>query len=257
MRPCVATSWAVRRLTPTECERLQGFPEIEKTVIIEICEDAKTEIVLSAVQSSIAPNLAPSAPVVARVLIDLERQHLHLSSLGRSIWSANLAERPSASPLSTQLDGFARLAVLMTTNLVKVAPHGGAALQANTSNSSHRWNGSEFAQLSGQEIDELADDAVTFTTAMDRCMRSITSEVGRDSPNFASILQTSSSCAAHAIRQFIPSEIRAASSYAISIESVGGYTNIPWRGKNGSPDGPRYKALGNSFAVNAVRGLGS
>lgn len=31
------------------------------------------------------------------------------------------------------------------------------------------------------------------------------------------------------------------------------YTNIPWRGKAESPDGPRYKALGNSWAVNCVR----
>lgn len=35
-----------------------------------------------------------------------------------------------------------------------------------------------------------------------------------------------------------------------------GFTNIPWRGKNGSPDGPRYKALGNSMAVNVMRWLG-
>lgn len=28
-----------------------------------------------------------------------------------------------------------------------------------------------------------------------------------------------------------------------------GYTDIPWRGKDNSPDGPRYKALGNSWAV--------
>lgn len=34
------------------------------------------------------------------------------------------------------------------------------------------------------------------------------------------------------------------------------YTQIPWRGKNGSPDGPRYKSLGNSMAVNAMRWLG-
>jgi DNA (cytosine-5)-methyltransferase 1 len=27
------------------------------------------------------------------------------------------------------------------------------------------------------------------------------------------------------------------------------YTDIPWRGKPTSPDGPRYKALGNSWAV--------
>jgi DNA (cytosine-5)-methyltransferase 1 len=35
-----------------------------------------------------------------------------------------------------------------------------------------------------------------------------------------------------------------------------GYTNIPWRGKSESPDGPRYKALGNSWAVPVVRWVG-
>lgn len=35
-----------------------------------------------------------------------------------------------------------------------------------------------------------------------------------------------------------------------------GYTNIPWRGKDESPDGPRYKALGNSMAVPVMRWIG-
>jgi DNA (cytosine-5)-methyltransferase 1 len=35
-----------------------------------------------------------------------------------------------------------------------------------------------------------------------------------------------------------------------------GYTNIPWRGKPESPDVPRYKALGNSWAVPVVRWIG-
>ena len=37
-----------------------------------------------------------------------------------------------------------------------------------------------------------------------------------------------------------------------------GYTRIPWRGKPASdcPDGPRYKALGNSMAVNAMEWIG-
>jgi DNA (cytosine-5)-methyltransferase 1 len=34
------------------------------------------------------------------------------------------------------------------------------------------------------------------------------------------------------------------------------YTNIPYRNKNDAPDGPRYKALGNSMAVNAMRWIG-
>ena len=35
-----------------------------------------------------------------------------------------------------------------------------------------------------------------------------------------------------------------------------GWTDIPWRGKPGAPDGPRYKALGNSMAVNVMRWIG-
>ncbi len=36
-----------------------------------------------------------------------------------------------------------------------------------------------------------------------------------------------------------------------------GYTNIPWRKKTESPDGPRYKALGNSMAVPVMRWIGN
>lgn len=35
-----------------------------------------------------------------------------------------------------------------------------------------------------------------------------------------------------------------------------GYTDIPWRKKPDSPDGPRYKALGNSMAVPVMRWIG-
>jgi DNA (cytosine-5)-methyltransferase 1 len=35
-----------------------------------------------------------------------------------------------------------------------------------------------------------------------------------------------------------------------------GYTNIPWRKTAESPDGPRYKALGNSWAVPVVAWIG-
>lgn len=34
-----------------------------------------------------------------------------------------------------------------------------------------------------------------------------------------------------------------------------GFTGIPWRGKPHAPDGPRYKALGNSMAVNVMEWL--
>jgi DNA (cytosine-5)-methyltransferase 1 len=34
------------------------------------------------------------------------------------------------------------------------------------------------------------------------------------------------------------------------------YTNIPWRKKSESPDGPRYKAMGNSMAVPVMNWIG-
>ena len=38
-----------------------------------------------------------------------------------------------------------------------------------------------------------------------------------------------------------------------------GWTQIPWKGKASSecPDGPRYKALGNSMACNVMRWIGT
>lgn len=35
-----------------------------------------------------------------------------------------------------------------------------------------------------------------------------------------------------------------------------GYTDVPYRGRNHTPDGPRYKALGNSMACNAMEWIG-
>ena len=35
-----------------------------------------------------------------------------------------------------------------------------------------------------------------------------------------------------------------------------GFTDVPWRGKPSAPDGPRYRALGNSWAVPVVRRIG-
>ncbi|SFC45492.1 DNA cytosine methyltransferase [Tropicimonas isoalkanivorans] len=36
-----------------------------------------------------------------------------------------------------------------------------------------------------------------------------------------------------------------------------GWTDVPYRGRNATPDGPRYKALGNSMAVNAMEWIGA
>jgi DNA (cytosine-5)-methyltransferase 1 len=55
---------------------------------------------------------------------------------------------------------------------------------------------------------------------------------------------------AWAVRRLTPTECERLQAFR------DGYTDIPWRGKANAPDGPRYKALGNSMAVNVMRWIG-
>lgn len=52
------------------------------------------------------------------------------------------------------------------------------------------------------------------------------------------------------VRRLLPVECERLMGYPDS------YTNIPWRGNGDAPDGPRYKALGNSMATNVIQVLG-
>lgn len=56
--------------------------------------------------------------------------------------------------------------------------------------------------------------------------------------------------ASMAVRRLTPEECEALQGFPR------GYTNIPWRGKQEAPDGPRYKALGNSMAVPVMAWIG-
>jgi DNA (cytosine-5)-methyltransferase 1 len=53
-----------------------------------------------------------------------------------------------------------------------------------------------------------------------------------------------------AVRRLTPEECEALQAFPR------GYTDIPWRKKLHAPDGPRYKALGNSMACNVMRWIG-
>jgi site-specific DNA-cytosine methylase len=59
-------------------------------------------------------------------------------------------------------------------------------------------------------------------------------------------------CVAHAmtVRRLTPRECERLQGFPDD------YTSIPWRGKAETPDGPRYKALGNSMAVNCMEWIG-
>lgn len=247
----------VRRLTPRECERLQGFPDDTKSITIRVCrnEDERHALARSAVVSSAAPKPEPSRPVAVDVLIDLERQHLQLRSLGRSNWSVSFADAASASHLPIPVADFARLVAATTSTLARETRTGEVASLLTINRSLAPWDGSVFVHLCGREIEELASDAERFTTALNDSTRFITSEVGRSSPSCEPTWRTLCSCVSAAIASSIPDEIRAESSYDLRLTTVSGYTLI-LVGKGMSKDGPRYKALGNSMAVPCMYWIG-
>lgn len=258
-QPPTLVSSSVRRLTPRETERLQGFNDVTDRLRIIICrnEEEKTGFAKCAEQGSIAQKAEQSAPVAAHVLIDYGQQLLQLRSAGRLLWSVTIADASVTSPLPLPIADFARLVAATKLFQEMETDAGRAELQPNTSDFIAQPNGNWHVLLCGQEIEELAGDAERFTDVLSQCMKSITSRHGQARQNFALTLQTLSCCVAAAINGFTPERTTEAC-FSLLIETLSPYTLIPWRGKPAEecPDGPRYKAIGNSKAVSVVRWIG-
>ena len=84
-----------------------------------------------------------------------------------------------------------------------------------------------------------------------------TSDLGQITTFSDSTAETLCCFALRAIAGFIPSTTLS-ETFSIELTVETPYTAIPWRKKPASecPDGPRYKALGNSWAVPNVRWIG-
>lgn len=149
---------------------------------------------------------------------------------------------------------FARLVALTTQTGAKLTPDGRVASRTTERLSSHLWSGKAFVGLSGREIAEHAAAVERFTIAGWKHSMLTTSPSIASIPTSVSTLTTLCCCVGSAIASCIPETISGGSSYSLSIEVVGGFTRIPWRNKPADqcPDGPRYKALGNSWAVNCA-----
>ena len=103
------------------------------------------------------------------------------------------------------------------------------------------FDGSEDGTGRGQPIVACRDVAQTLTINYGKQVDNTDSSLG---PNVVS--------STSAVRRLTPRECERLQGMADD------YTLIPWRGKPASecPDGPRYKAIGNSKAVTVVRWIG-
>ena len=277
-KPHVLTAMQVRRLTPEECEALQGFHPVVTQVRIDVCIDRQSNFALVETQcrkwqnsawpaadsvsmqragtaeSSSSTSQAPREPLVAlRVRMRSEAELLEFRSHGRLIWSAsNVAasskSRPSTA-LASSVPEIARL-VLTAANEIGV---GRAASLPSIRLSLAVGSGDRCAPPSTGETEGTATDVVSDQSAE----RFTTSNLGQLAPTCDSTLATLC-CSVMAVTSgCIPSETLS-DSFSFEIEVATPYTAIPWRKKPSSecPDGPRYKALGNSWAVPNVRWIG-
>ena len=279
-RQALAHAMQVRRLTPRECERLQGFPDVVKSVKILACLDHQNPSVFAETQYPKSQNNAKSAEpgvllpsvsvagqssstshpsqkerVAVNVQINLERMHLQLFSAEKLLLSVNLAESQNRYPLFTQLANIAPLLALVLGDLERKTIAGKEVSHPNINPSSHQRNGSPFVELSGQEISEFANDAGMFTEKVNAFTKFITSQAGQNSLSCSETLRILCCFVMTAISSCIQETTNWASSYEISIDLAQGYTAVPNRGKPAA-DGPRYKALGNSWAVPVVAWIG-
>jgi len=280
----VATKMAVRRLTPVECERLQGFPEIQKRMVVNVwySEHQKSDALAetknrksqksalsadeneppqparTAEQDSSTSHQSHEPPVLLNVLIDYERGQVQIRNAEKLIWSASIVEKPEKSPPPMPIDDFVQLIASAQCLLEKTPPAGRADSLSHKKHSSARGNGSWCVSVSGDGIEAAVKDAENGTSRQAQSTTSTTSRSGQSSQSCEPNLETLCCSAVAAIAGFIPKTTRRANSYAVSVETVCGFTRIPWRGKEPEdcPDGPRYKALGNSMAVNCMEWLG-
>ncbi len=274
----VAPTMAVRRLTARECERLQGFPLSWQIVTIEACFDHHQGHVHAVVScrsalgnaSPVGENErwqhAPTAPsnsltsqakheslAALSVLTNYEAELLEIRSLGKLLWSADGAARPKSYHLSMPAASIARELAQHAQELVQAVQDGKAELRLSMMRSIPAKPGNKRVKRCGDAISESVAAVInvpapdTFTT----------SDLGQLRPTSDSASTTSCCSVFHAIAGCIPSAT-IPNSFSVEIAVGTPWTLIPWRGKPAEqcPDGPRYKALGNSMACNCMAWIG-
>lgn len=276
--PSAHIGMLVRRLTPEECERLQGFPVVLEKITIEACLDHQNQSVRVALKclrwqnsvshadeneltqpaktadarSSTSPaHLAPLAALHVRMhSVD---ELLEIRSAGRLIWSASGAGQSRKSLPPTLTENSVQELARLLREVARTITAGKAESPPSIRLSFPASSGAINAEKSGREMEESASDAMrdqhraTFTT----------SDLGLITTFSDSTAETLSCFALHAIAGCIPSTTLP-ETFSIEMTVETPYTAIPWRKKPADqcPDGPRYKALGNSWAVPVVRWIG-
>lgn len=265
-----------RQLTPTEIERLQGFPELKKRTKICInmqqtnanvaIQKQKTQKHAGNVEKDKLPknvsfvaqnfnqkNLRNKKLAPNNVHINCAGGTLEIHNQRKLLLSANGAGNTNWSPHHIQIEDFAHLVVHIHLIAEKIITHGKVALQKEGINLTRQKNGEICVNISGKEIIPHANFVDKNITKRTRFLKSITL-FNMGLKYYVQTLKTLLYYAINVINGFIPKEMFIESSLGLIFESKYGWTQYGLEGnkiKNISKT-QRYRTLGNAVTTNVV-----
>jgi hypothetical protein len=237
----VATPEQVRRLTPVECERLQGFPS---AITFKYEEMTRDEIIAIALANK-------------DLIVDAEMGKVYRT---RGPGGKRLEEALEIK--GTQSNGYlvaalhgkncrkqVRLNRVVWISVNGIPPEGMVVDHINSIKTDNRI--SNLQLLTKEENSTKASNDGCYLSGDSHPKAKLTVELSEKLLN--------------EYKTGIFSYRDLAKKYGISHSRVGqiikehGYTQIPYRGKTkeNCPDAPRYKAIGNSWVVPVVRWIGN
>lgn len=275
----IAKTNSIRRLTEVECERLQGFPDNEKSIIFEICLDTPKNPVSAEQKKAKSQNFAGIAektntqvnalyvdsntnikqvknnkPVQSHVHIRFGLNGVEILSQGKSLYNVKTAENKNLfHPLISQED-FVLQVVVMHSVLEKGVVDGRVVLQPSENFLILQENGKSVVRLYGSGITQLAENAEIDLITHKTHLKSTTLD-HLDILNLEQRLKTLFCFVAHAISGYIPEGIKTSNSLLIEVSVSQGWTEY------GIYDGvvkkipktQRYKMCGNAVMVDCVK----
>jgi DNA (cytosine-5)-methyltransferase 1 len=234
----------IRRLTPVECERLQGFPETEKYAILEICK----QVSASGVEITLNTRATDQENVAqAGVLIDCVENGVEIHSQGKLLLNAKNAEKKNWSHPLIKIDDFVQLLVGINTIKEKVIRLGEEESHQNEQSLTPQKNGERLEKLYGNEMTQPVGDVKNDLIILNELLK-LTTLNHSNTENLEQKLQTLSLFVIRVISGYIPSEILNQDTFTIGVRTRVGYTY-------GVSDTQRYKCCGNAVTVNVIRDI--
>jgi len=234
----------IRRLTPTECERLQGFPDVEKKCILELCKQVNANGVEWTLNTK---SIDLDNAVQSDVLIDCVENGVEIRNQEKLFLNAKNVEKKNWCHPHIKIDDFVQMLVGINIIVEKGIKLGEVELHQNEECLTPQKNGKRQENKFGNEIMQPVGTAKNDLTTLKELLKFIISDHS-DTKNLEQKLVTLSSFVIRAIIGFIPKKILNQDTFTIEVRTKVGWTY-------GVSDTQRYKCLGNAVTVNVIEAI--